>query len=167
MAIDRAEVAALVGPFVPDGDAVIVEIFDVGVASQEPEQLVDDRLHVQLLGRDQRKALGEVEAHLMAEHRQRAGAGAIALLRPVGDNPLHQVVILMHACSLAIPGIREFSALRAILEIGLPTGQHAGDQSSRLASATSAATSSADAATASDGCAISGAAKLWCRQIPI
>jgi hypothetical protein len=38
MAVDRAKVAALVGPFVPDADAVLVEIFDVGVAGQEPEQ---------------------------------------------------------------------------------------------------------------------------------
>ena len=68
--------------------------------AQEPEQLVDDRLQVQLLGGDQREALGEVEAHLMAEHRERAGAGAVALLHAVGEHVLHQIEILAHRASL-------------------------------------------------------------------
>ena len=55
-AVDRAEVAVFVGPFVPDPHAVVVEIFDVGVAGQKPQQLVDDRLDVQLLGGGERKA---------------------------------------------------------------------------------------------------------------
>src|SRR5262245_34571878 len=49
----------------------------VGRALQEPEQLMDDRLHVQLLGGDEREALAEIEAHLMAEERDRAGPGAV------------------------------------------------------------------------------------------
>ena len=42
------------------------------------------------------KPVGEVEAHLMAEHRQRAGAGAVVLLHAVGEDPLHQVEVLAH-----------------------------------------------------------------------
>src|SRR5262245_44050437 len=49
----------------------------IGRALQEPEQLVDDRLHVQLLGGDERKAIIGIEAHLMAEERERAGPGAV------------------------------------------------------------------------------------------
>ena len=37
---------------------MLVQVFDVGVAAQEPEQFVDDRFDVELLGREQRKALG-------------------------------------------------------------------------------------------------------------
>ena len=85
LAVDRAEIAVLVGPFVPDGDTVLVEIFDVGVAAQEPEQFVDDRFQVQLLGGEQRKALGKIEAHLMAEDREGADAGAVALLHAVAS----------------------------------------------------------------------------------
>ena len=59
LAVDRAEIAALVGPFVPNAHAVLVEILDVGVAGQEPEQLVDDRFQVQLLGGEQREAVSE------------------------------------------------------------------------------------------------------------
>jgi hypothetical protein len=41
---------------------------DVGVAPQEPQQLVDQRAHVDLLGRHQREAVGEIDAQLVAEH---------------------------------------------------------------------------------------------------
>ena len=95
-AVDRTEVAVRVGPLVPDPNAVIVEIFDVGIAGEEPEQFVDDRLEMQFLGREQRKTLGEIEPHLMAEHGQRPGAGTVVLLDAVSENPLHQVLVLAH-----------------------------------------------------------------------
>ena len=78
LAVDGAEIAVGIGPFVPDRDPVGLEIGDVGIAVEEPDQLVDDRLEVQLLRRDQRKALGEIEADLPAEQRAHAGAGAVA-----------------------------------------------------------------------------------------
>src|SRR5690349_5735898 len=62
LTVDGTELAALVGPLVPDRNAVLVEIADVGVASQEPQELVDDRAQVQLLRRHERKALAQVEA---------------------------------------------------------------------------------------------------------
>ena len=96
LAVDRAEIAVLVGPFVPDGDAVLVEIFDVGFAAQEPEQFVDDRFQMQLLGGEQRKAGGKVEPHLMAEDRAGADAGAVALLHALGEHAVHEVEILAH-----------------------------------------------------------------------
>ena len=81
LAVDRAQLAALIGPLVPDGDAVLAQPRDVGVAAQEPEQLVDDRAQVDRLGGDQRESLRQVEAQLLAEQRQRAGAGAVPLAR--------------------------------------------------------------------------------------
>src|SRR3546814_2261942 len=63
-AIDGTEIDVRVRPFVPDANAVLLQIPDVRVALQEPQQLVDDRLDVQLLGREQRETLGQVEAHL-------------------------------------------------------------------------------------------------------
>jgi hypothetical protein len=95
-AVDRTEIAVLVGPFVPDGDAMLVEIFDVGVAAQEPEQFVDDGFDVQLLGGDQREAGSEIEAHLMAEHRARANTRAVALFHALGEHAFHKVEILAH-----------------------------------------------------------------------
>ena len=79
LAVHRPELAALVGPLVPDRDAVLAQVGDVGVAAQKPQQLVDDGAQVELLGGHQRKAGRQIEAHLLAEQRQRAGAGAVRL----------------------------------------------------------------------------------------
>jgi hypothetical protein len=75
---------------------VVVEVFDIGVARQEPEKLVDDRFQMQLLGGEQRKGGREIEPHLMAEHRQGAGPGTVALFHAVGEDAFHQVEILAH-----------------------------------------------------------------------
>ena len=93
--IDRAEIAVGVGPFVPDRNAVVFEIFDVGVAFEEPQQFVDDRFQRQLLGGQHRKAGRQIEAHLVAEDRQRPGAGAVGFLHAVAEDPFEQVVILI------------------------------------------------------------------------
>ena len=55
-AVDRAELAVGAGPLVPDAHAVLVQPADVGLAAQEPEQLVGDRAEVHALGGDQREA---------------------------------------------------------------------------------------------------------------
>src|SRR5689334_4139282 len=52
---------------------------------------------MQLLGGDQREAVGKVEPHLIAEHRERAGAGAVALLHTLFQDAFHQVEVLAHA----------------------------------------------------------------------
>ena len=96
MAVDGPELAVRIRPFVPDGNAVLLQPAHVGLAAQEPEQLIDDRLGEKLLGGDQRKAVGQIEAHLMAEDRQRAGAGAVALLHARLQHFFHQIEILAH-----------------------------------------------------------------------
>src|SRR5690606_31025768 len=80
-AVDRAEIAVLVGPFVPDRDAVAAQILDVRVACEKPQELVNDRAQMQLLRREQRETFREIEPHLMTEHAERACAGAIVLAR--------------------------------------------------------------------------------------
>lgn len=86
VAIDRTEVAVLVGPLVPDAHAVVLKPAHVGVATQKPQQLVDDGLQVEFLGREQREAVLEVVAHLVAEDAQRARARAVALLVALGED---------------------------------------------------------------------------------
>ena len=61
---------------------------------------MDDRLEVQPLGGREREALLEIEAHLVPEHRQRAGTGAVVLFHAVGENPFHQVVVLAHMMTI-------------------------------------------------------------------
>jgi len=57
---------------------------------------VDYRFEVHLLGRDEREAGVEVEAHLMAEHAERAGAGAIGLAQPVRADAPQEVEVGLH-----------------------------------------------------------------------
>src|SRR6185436_10812015 len=130
VAVHRAELAVLVRPFVPDRHAALLQPAHVGVAAQEPEQLVEDRLHVQLLGGEQRKALAQVEAQLPAEHRLRAGAGAVGLARAAlehfgqelevlalaaihaGDTALHTSAALWKRSSGALASRRSSSGWR-------------------------------------------------------
>ena len=67
---------------------------------EKPDQLVDDRLQVQLLGGDQRKAVGQIEAHLVAEHAERAGAGAVGLAHALRAHAAHEVEILLHGANV-------------------------------------------------------------------
>src|SRR5262249_19286109 len=101
LTVHRAKIAALVRPFVPDADAAVLEIFDICVAGEKPEQFVDDRLQVQLLRREHRKAFAQIEAHLMAENGNRADAAAVALFHPIRKDVLHQFEILTHQACLA------------------------------------------------------------------
>src|SRR5690606_36984496 len=81
---------------VPDADLVVLQPAHIGVALQEPEQFDDDRAQVQLLGGEQRKALRKIEAHLVAEDRAGADAGAVLLLDALVEDQLEQVEIGLH-----------------------------------------------------------------------
>jgi len=83
LAVHGSEVAVGVGPLVPDSYAVVVQVFYIGVAFEEPQQLVDNRAQVQLFRRQQGETLVEVEPHLVAEHAARARAGAVVLVHTV------------------------------------------------------------------------------------
>ena len=93
-AVHRAEVAVGARPFVPDRDVALLQPARVAVAAQEPEQLEDDRAQVHLLGRDQREAFAQVEAHLVAEHALRSGAGAVGLGDAVIADVAEEVLVL-------------------------------------------------------------------------
>ena len=40
-AIDRAKITIFIGPFIPDRHAVFLQITDIGVATDEPQQFMD------------------------------------------------------------------------------------------------------------------------------
>ena len=94
--IDRTEFAIGIGPLVPNAHAVFLQITDVGVAAQQPQQFMDDGFGMQLLGGQQRKAGGQIETHLPTEHRARAGAGAITLVVAMFKHMAHQIEVLLH-----------------------------------------------------------------------
>ena len=96
-AVDGPQLPLLVGPLVPDRHPVGVKVSDVRRALQEPQELVDDGAHVDRLRGRHREPFPEVEAHLVAEDAQRAGAGAIALAHPVLPDVAHQIEVLLHS----------------------------------------------------------------------
>ncbi len=57
---------------------------------------MDDGLQVHLLGGHQRKAFLQIEAHLVAEHGQGAGAGAVGFMGAVLFHMAHEVEGLAH-----------------------------------------------------------------------
>ena len=77
--LDAEFVVVAVGIVIPDVYPIVDEIFDVGVAIEEPQQLVDNALEEDLLGGQQRKSLREVEAHLMTKDTLGTSAGAVGL----------------------------------------------------------------------------------------
>src|SRR5687767_4342966 len=97
VAINRAELARLVGPFVPDGDAALLQPAHVRLAAQEPQKLVQDGLEVQLLRGEERKARFQAETQLSPEYGQRAGSGAIGLVRAALEHVGDEVEVLLLA----------------------------------------------------------------------
>ena len=79
LSIDRAEIAVLIGPLVPDVDAVVGEKLDVGVALQEPEKFVDNPFQEHFLGCEKGESVLEIEPHLVAEDALRPDPGAVGL----------------------------------------------------------------------------------------
>ena len=75
--IDAAEIAVFICPLVPNRDAMLVEKFDIGIASEEPEQFVEDGFQVQFLGGQRRKSCGERKPGLRTENRIGSRARAI------------------------------------------------------------------------------------------
>jgi hypothetical protein len=99
-AINRAKLAFVISPFIPDGNMILVEILNVRLTAQKPQQLVNNRSQVKLFRRHERKPIGQVEPHLIAENTACAGAGAVALGNAVIEDVLQQVEILLHVTRL-------------------------------------------------------------------
>ena len=67
---------------------MVLEVLDIGVAAQEPQQLVDDGAEVEFLGGEQGEAVLQGETHLVAEDAHRACAGAVQPLGAVVEHVL-------------------------------------------------------------------------------
>ena len=89
-------VIVAVGIVVPDMNTVFDQITDVGVALQKPEQFVDHPLQKDLLGRQQREPLAEIEPHLMAEDAPRTRSRAVTPHDAFVTDSAQQVEILFH-----------------------------------------------------------------------
>ena len=98
-AIDRAEFAVFIGPFVPDRDTVVFQGFRIRVSCDEPEQLVNDAFHMELLGRKERESGSlprEVETQLPSEDAASTRSRSVAFVDAVVENVLKQIQIGSH-----------------------------------------------------------------------
>ena len=85
---------------------------------------MDDAFQVHLLGGHQREAGPQVEAHLVAEHGERAGAGAVGFLGAVVEQVLEQVEVGAHGVKVS---------RRRILAVGFAQNGAAGGFAQRFA----------------------------------
>jgi len=95
-AVDGAEISVFIGPFIPDFYAVFLQIFDICVTGEEPEELVNDGAEVAFFGGDEGEALCEVEAHLAAKDAEGSGSGAVFFFGAVFEDVTHKVEIMFH-----------------------------------------------------------------------
>ena len=65
--LDTEFVIVAIGIGIPDVYTIVYQVLDIGIATQKPQQLIDDTLEEELLSSNQRKALAEVETHLVAK----------------------------------------------------------------------------------------------------
>jgi hypothetical protein len=73
-AIDGSEFTIFVSPFIPNPHTMLLQVADIGIALQEPQQLVDNTFEVQFFGSKQREAVFQIETHLVAENGNGSGA---------------------------------------------------------------------------------------------
>jgi len=94
--IDRPQFALCVGPLIPDRHAMFVEITHVRVATQKPEQLVNNGLEMQLFCGERGETVAEGKPRLGAENGISARAGAIRLELAFIEDKAEQVEVLNH-----------------------------------------------------------------------
>ena len=96
LAVDRPEVAVFVGPFVPDRDVLLLQIGDISIALEKPQELADYRAQVKVFGGQTGKAIGEGEAQLIAESREGTDAGAVGFFASIVEAMADQIEVLLH-----------------------------------------------------------------------
>ena len=91
MSIHRTEFTVFVSPLVPDAHPVVFQLLDIGVATQKPQQLVDNRLKMKFLGGEEREALFKIKPHLIAEDTDSTSARAVFFLYALRQYAIEQV----------------------------------------------------------------------------
>src|SRR5436190_15913418 len=95
-AVDAAEISVSVGPFIPNRDAVFVQVAHVRFAAEKPEQLVTDRFEMELLRGEEGKSRAcgtQIETRLRAEHRESSCPGAVHARLALLEDQSKQTVI--------------------------------------------------------------------------
>jgi hypothetical protein len=112
MPIDRAQLAFLVSPFVPDRHLVVAQVLNIGVAAEEPEQLMNDGAQVGLLGRHKGEAGAQIKTALVAKDAQGPHASAVFPFFAMLKDVLQEIQILFHGIILNGFGPKKKAALK-------------------------------------------------------
>jgi hypothetical protein len=87
-AIHWTEVTVGIGPLVPYSYIMVVQIFDICVTCNEPKQLVNYGFQMYLFCGDKRKAISQIETHLMSENADGSSACAVTFLNALVEYAL-------------------------------------------------------------------------------
>jgi hypothetical protein len=74
-------------------DVVVHQILDIGVATDKPEQLVDNTLEENLLGGKEWETLTEVETSLGSKDPQGVNAGTVFIYCTLAKDPIDQIQV--------------------------------------------------------------------------
>jgi hypothetical protein len=74
----------------------LAEVAYVGIARNEPNELVKYAFEVQLLGGNHWETFGQIETHLVAKNTTGSGAGSVGFVAAFAEYPLHEFVVLTH-----------------------------------------------------------------------
>lgn len=96
LAINGAEVAVFIGPFIPDANLVLLEVGDVGFAFQEPEEFVNDRPEVKFFSGEAREAFTEIVACLSAKNAECPGSSTVASLLAIVKDIRKEIEVSLH-----------------------------------------------------------------------
>ena len=77
---------ALIGPVIPDANAIFNQVANIGIAANKPQQFMEYRFEMNFFSCHQGKALAQIKAHLVAENTLSAGTGAIFFFYAVITN---------------------------------------------------------------------------------
>ena len=96
LAIHRSELTILISPLIPDTHTMLLKILHVGIALQEPQKLIDDRLEMQFLCSEQRKTISKIKAHLISKHALCSRTSTVSLHSTLFQDSVKQIKILLH-----------------------------------------------------------------------
>ena len=106
VAIHRTQIALLVGPFVPNPNPILLQVGDVGVPFQKPQEFVDDGTQVQFFGRQHREPFAQIEPHLVPKTPQGARPSAVFTLHPILEEVVQQIQIRLHPSKILAVQLR-------------------------------------------------------------
>jgi hypothetical protein len=75
---------------------MVVEVFNVGITLQHPQQFVNNGFQVKFFRRQQGKTIIQGKPHLVPENGYRSGASSIALSYTALQHMSHHFQILLH-----------------------------------------------------------------------